>query len=161
MGHSAEWGIPALCAADWLQVLMVEDFDPEDVFPGMLSESDRVQVEDQLHHGILLLEDVHHVSLEIISQISGRPWWVALRLIQSARAAWDALGGDIVRKADAATLSLAGWLDILFLVLVRAIDDDKRDMFLLKLQAVPPGWEEDDPEELQMSTDAFLAMAGE
>jgi hypothetical protein len=161
MGHSAEWVIPAMCAADWLQVLMAEDLDPEDVFPGLLSEPDRVEVEDQLHHGVLLLTEVHHTALEVISQVSGRPWWVALRLIQGGRAAWDAIGGDLVRKADASILSLAGWLDVLFLVLVRAIDDDKRDMFLLKLQAVPLGWEEDNPEELEMSTDAFLAMAGE
>lgn len=152
--------IPAMPAADWLVVLMVNDFDPEAVFPGLLSAPDQLQVEDHLHHGILTLEEVHHVSMEIISMVSGRPWWVSLRLIHAAAASWDALGGDLVRKADAAALSLSAWLDVLFLLIVRSIDDANRTMFLLKLEMAPTGWGPE-PEELEMSGDAFLAMAGE
>lgn len=155
-----EYTIPALPAADWLPVLMTDDFDPEAVFPGLLIESDQALVEDHLHHGILALEDVHHVSLEIVSTVAGRPWWVALRLIHAAVRSWDALGGDLVRKADASVLSLSAWLDVLFLLVVRGIDDANRTMFLLKLEMTPAGWGPA-PEELEMSQDAFLALAGE
>lgn len=151
--------IPAQSAADWLKVLMVEDIDVDAIFPGMLVSKDRAAVESVLHQGILTLEDVQEVTLEIISTVCGRPWWVALRLIWGARVSWDALGGEMARH-DAARLSIAGWLDALFLVMLRSLDDAKRTMFLMKLEMPPPGWGPD-PEELEMSGNAFLAMAGE
>lgn len=152
--------IPAMCAADWLHVLMSDSFITDDVFPGMLGEEDRQYVEGLLHHGNLALDDSRELGLEIVSQVSGRPWWVALRLISVARSSWDALGGDMVKKADASTVSLAAWLDALFLLMVRAIEDSKRTMFLMKLEMAPEGWGPK-PEELEISGDAFLAMAGE
>jgi hypothetical protein len=151
--------IPAMSAADWLAVLMVDDISIDDIFPGMLTSVDRTAVEVVLHQGILTLEDVQEVSLEIISRVCGRPWWVALRLIWGARVSWDALGGEMVRY-DADRLSIAGWLDALFLVMLRGLEDNKRSMFLMKLEMPPPGWGPD-PEELEMSGNAFLAMAGE
>lgn len=152
--------IPAMCAADWLHVLMSDTFIADDVFPGMLGEEDRQYVEGLLHHGNLALEDSQGLGLEIVSQVSGRPWWVALRLITVARHSWDALGGDMAEKVDASTVSLAAWLDALFLLMVRAIEDSKRTMFLMKLELAPEGWGPK-PEELEISGDAFLAMAGE
>jgi hypothetical protein len=154
-----ELEIPAMCAADWLQVLMVEGLDSDDVFPGLLDHDSRTFIEDQMHDGVLEFEEVQRLALEIISTVSGRPWWVSLRLIEVARVSWDALGGDMA-KLDATRIPLAGWLDYLFLLVVRTIDDAKRTMFLLKLEIVPAGWA-DAPAELEMSTDAFLAMASE
>lgn len=156
-----EYTIPAMPAADWLRVLMVDDISIDDVFPGMLEPVDRAQVEEALHAGILTLADIQEVSLEIVSKVSGRPWWVAMRLIQCARISWDALGGEMVRKVDGSTLSLGAWLDGLFLVILRAMEESKRNMFLMKLEMPPPGWGSAVQEELEMSTDAFLAMASE
>lgn len=155
----ASYTIPAQSAADWLAVLMVEEMGIDDIFPGMLISTDRAAVEVVLHQGILTLEDVQEVSLEIISTVCGRPWWVALRLIWGARVSWDALGGEMARH-DASRLSIAGWLDALFLVMLRSLDDSKRNMFLMKLEMAPPGWGPE-PEDLEMSSNAFLAMAGE
>lgn len=130
----------------------------DDVFPGMLEEDDCNQVEKLLHSGELDIRDVQEAALEVITTVSGRPWWVALRLIQVAREYWDALGGDMAAvRSDA---SIAAWLDILFTLIVRNIDDSKRTMFLMKLEMAPEGWG-DNPEELEMSSDAFMAMAGE
>ena len=148
--------IPALCAADWLQVLMNPDLHPDDVFPGMLVEADRAYVEDQLHSGELELLDSQQLAMEIISMAGGRPWWVTMRMIAVARVSWDALGGDM-SKLDPEIRPLAAWLDHLFILLVRNIDDAKRNMFLMKLEIAPEGWGAN-PEELEMSTDAFLAM---
>lgn len=155
-----ELAIPAMCAADWLQVLMDPQLQPDDVFPGLLEAADRSHVEDQLHSGLLELRDSQELAMEIISTVSGRPWWVSLRLIWTAVSSWDALGGDMVTKANAATLSLAAWLDVLFLHIVQNIDDDKRTMFLLKLEIIPEGWGPPAEEQMEMSQDAFLAMAG-
>lgn len=154
-----EWEleIPAMCAADWLGVLMVDDLDPDDVFPGLLDEDSSRFIEDQLHAGVLDFPDVQRAALDVISIVAGRPWWVAMRLIEVAKQSWDALGGDMA-KIDAASRPLGAWLDALFILIVRNIDDQKRTMFLMKLEMAPPGWGPK-PEELEMSTDAFLDMA--
>lgn len=153
-----EYTIPALCAADWLEVLMEPTLTPEHVFPGMLDLDEQRQVDEVLHSGQMDLEEFYNLGLEAIGEISGRPWWVALRLIYVAQQSWDALGGEMAEKADAGRLSLSAWLDILFLLVVRNIDDAKRTMFLMKLELAPEGWGPD-PEELEMSADAFLALA--
>lgn len=143
-------------AADWLQLLM-SDVRPDDVFPGLLEEDDREFVEQQLHAGLLEYDDVQRLAMDIISTVCARPWWVAMRLIAVAKQSWDALGGDMA-KIDPERRPLAAWLDYLFLLLVRNIDDKKRTMFLLKLEAVPEGWGEE-AKEPEMSADAFLALA--
>lgn len=147
--------IPAMYAADWLQLLMT-DLHPDDVFPGLLGEGDRAYVEDCLHAGDVEYEDVQRLALDIISTVSARPWWVAMRLIAVAQQSWDALGGDMT-VIDPERRPLAAWLDYLFLLIVRNIDDKKRTMFLLKLEVIPEGRGEP-TKEVEMSADAFLAL---
>lgn len=149
--------IPAMCAADWLQILMDPELQPDDIMPGLLNDSDNSFVEDLLHSGALSWEESQLLALEIVGQVAGRPWWVALRLIGTMRASWDALGGDMVMKADASRLTLSGWLDAAFLLIVRAIEDSKRTMWLMKLE-MPPAGHESEAKEPEMSTDAFLAL---
>jgi hypothetical protein len=155
-----ELTIPAMCAADWLSVLMNPEMTADDVFPGLLDEEEHQFVEEALHSGVLDWEETQELGLEIISQVCGRPWWVALRLITTARGSWDALGGDMGEKVDAATASVAKWLDVFFLMVVRNIDESKRNMFLLKLEIAPEGWGDNPEETVEMSADAFMAMAG-
>lgn len=146
-------------AVDWLSILMAESFGPEDIFPGLLPDEDRLQVEDLLHTQALAVRDMWDLSLDILTEVSGRPWYVALRLVLVAKASWDALGGDLAAiRSDA---SLGAWLDILFTLIVRNIEDSKRNMFLLKLELAPEGWGDKQQEAMEMSPDAFLAMAGD
>lgn len=150
--------IPAMPAVEWLSVMMRDDFGCEDIFPGMLDLEQRLEVERLLHAGELEVERLWELGLEVLTQVSGRQWYVALRLTQVARESWDALGGDLAAvRSDA---SLAAWLDILFSMVVRNIDDSKRNMFLMKLEIAPEGWGTATEESMEMSADAFLAMAG-
>lgn len=155
-----ELEIPALPASAWLAVLMVGELELEDIVPGLLYPDDAELVEDALHAGRLNLEQLYELSLEVLAQVSGRAWWVALRLVELARTSWDNLAMEMVR-ADAAKLSLSGWLDILFVVILRAIEDSQRQMFLLKLEQPPPTALVNGPpqEEPNMSAEEFLAMA--
>lgn len=156
----ADLTIPALHAADWLQVLMDPKLTTDDVVPGMLDAVGGEYVEEALHAGALDWIDLQDLSLEIISTVSARPWWVAMRLICLARDNWDAVGGELALKCNPDQITLGAWLDAAFLLILRAIEDDKRTMFLMKLEMPPPGWEPEE-EELEMSPDAFMAMAGE
>lgn len=153
-----EYTIPAMCAADWLSLLMDPGLTAEQVFPGLLESAEQLELEDLLHAGKVDLEEFLNLGLEVISIASGRKWWVALRLVAVAQGSWEALGGDMMVKADPTKLSLAGWLDVLFTLIVRNIEDSKRTMFLMKLETVPEGWG-DEPEEMEMSASAFMALA--
>ena len=158
--NGEELEIPALCAADWLAILMNEDLDLEDVLPGLLGDEDDEILEELLLEGLLTVDDKDQLSLEVISTVAGRPWWVALRLIGAASHSWDALGAEMVRKADASRLSLSAWLDVLFHTTLLATDEDKRTMFQLKLEVPPEGYGPK-PEELTIGTDTFMSMAGD
>lgn len=146
-----DFEVPALVAADWLAILMVETFDPDDIITEILPDS-----EDLLYQGDISLEDLYEVCNDIISMVSGRPWWVALRLIGLARASWEVLGAELILKhVDANVLSLSAWLDALLVVTIRAIDPKDVTMFTMRLEAVP---ETEEEPELEMSAGAFLAM---
>lgn len=154
-GHMME--IPPLVAADWLQVLMVgESLSLDDVFPGMLDPDDREIIEDALFNGYLELEAMYEMSLEAISLTAGRPWWIALRLIELARTNWDVLGAELVLKGiDANQLSLSAWLDAVMLTTLRNMEQSKITMFLMQLEQAPKTVEQ---EEATMDRNQFFAM---
>jgi len=156
-----EWTleIPALPASQWLAVLMVGELELEDILPGLLSAEDADEIEEALYSGLLTLEQLSMLALDVVSQVSGRAWWVALRLVELARIHWDNLAAEMTR-VDASRLSLSGWLDVLFVALLRAMEEGGRQMFLLKLEQPPPEvLDKVTPEDPGMSSAAFLAMA--
>lgn len=155
-----DFEIPALPAADWLLALMPVGIYLDDILPGLLDPADGEAVEDLLHEGVLDWNELADIALEVVGHVSGRPWWVALRLIVTARDNWEAFGGELAMKCDAATMSLGAWLDVVFLLILRGLEDSKRTLFLMKLELPPPGYGSK-PEEIEMSSDAFMALARE
>lgn len=154
-----EYEIPALPAADWLSVLMVEQLHLDDVFPGLLPEDQVQGVEEVLATTDPDVDEFLQFSLDIVETISGRRWWVALRLIELARLSWDVIGGEMALKGvDPDRVSLSCWLDQLLLVALRNMEPKDITMFTMKLESPPPG--EDKVEEIVMSRDAFLALGG-
>lgn len=157
-GHDLE--IPAMTAAEWLTVLMVESLELDDIFPGLLGEDDIDLVEELIISGVLGLGEFHELVLSIIEVASARPWWVTLRLIEAARGSWDILGGEMgLRGVDATRLSLSAWLDILLLTIIRSMEQKDVQMFTLKLEAPPPQAQQDAEQSMEMPAAAFLAMA--
>ena len=151
--------VPALPAADWLAILMASELELDDLFPGLLAASDQELVEEALLDGVISLDDCYQMVLDIISTVSGRPWWVAMRLIYVARDSWQVLGAELLLKGvDAQKLSLSGWLDVLLLTVMRNIDKDEATMFTLRLEQ-PPADIEVETKEPEMSASAFMSMA--
>lgn len=151
--------MPPLPAAEWLQVLLADDMDLADIFPGWLSEEEQELINDALFDGVVDMDQLYETCLELVTTVSGRPWWVALRLVSTARASWQVLGAEMLLKGvDASVLSLSGWLDVLLLLVMRNIDPKEAMMFTLKLEQPPPGVETKAPEP-EMSASAFLSMA--
>jgi hypothetical protein len=150
---------PAQPAVYWLGVLLDPDPDFWDLFPGCLEEADQDLVNEALLEGSLEIESLDAVCLELITTIGARPWWVTIRLIEIARSNWQVLGAEmLLRGVDAAVISLAGWLDVLLLLIMRQIDPKEATMFTMKLEQVPPGLEAEQPEP-EISQAAFMSMA--
>lgn len=149
-----------MTAAEWLTVLMVENLELDDIFPGLLDEDGVEVVEDLIIDGTLDLEEFQELVLSVIEVASARPWWVTLRLVEAARGSWDILGGEMgLRGVDPTRLSLSAWLDVLLLIIIRSMDQKDVQMFTLKLEAPPPQAQQDAEQSMEMPAAAFLAMA--
>jgi hypothetical protein len=151
--------IPALSAADWLTVLMTEDLDLGEIFPGLLNDHDSDLVEELILAGDLDYE-YEDIILSIIETVSARPWWVTMRLIELARTSWDVLGAELgLRGVNPTQISLSSWLDILLLVAIRSMDEKDVQMFCLRLEAPPPHVQVDESE-MEIPASQFMSMAG-
>ncbi len=151
--------IPALPAADWLAALMKAEPDPDSVFPGLLPSEEEEAVEDLLYSGRLTLAQADQIFLDVVTTVSARPWWVALRLIEVARNQWAIVGAELLlRGVDASKVSLSGWLDAALLTIMRSITPESSTMFTLQLEAPPPSETAAAQGQLEMDAAQFLAM---
>jgi hypothetical protein len=146
---------PALPAVDWLSVLMADELDLEHVVLELCPGGYALLFEEDLD-----LDGLYQVLLDVIEQVSGRKWWIALRFIGVIRANWNVLGAEMFyRHIDPTALSLSGWLDAMLVLTIKAMDPKDVAMFTSRLEDPPPG-EEVAPEEMEMSAEQFLSMAG-
>jgi len=142
--------IPALPAVDWLAVLMQPELNLDEFIEEFIPEADELLDED------LVIEELYEFCLDVISSVSGRPWWTAMRLIGVAREHWHILGPEMM-KYDITSLALSGWLDALLVTVLYSMDPKDTAMFSLRLETPPPEVETK-PEELEMSADTFLSL---
>jgi hypothetical protein len=155
-----ELEIPALPATDWLTVLMTDPVQLDDIFPGLLGEEWVDWVEDQLLSGALDADDYQDTVLSIIETVSARKWWITLRLVDLAKSSWDVIGPEMMlRGVDASRISLSAWLDVVLITTLKNMEPKDTQMFTSRLEAAPPG--EAEPEEMEMSQSAFLALGSE
>lgn len=151
--------VPAMCAAEWLELLMLDTPDLEgliELVPGL---------DDAMFTGDVSITTVYDVLPEVIGAACGRDWWVGLRLISVAREHWDVLGGQmIIKGVDPTLISLSAWLDAFLLILLRSMEDSEANKFLMRLESRPPearreGQPAARPDEFEMSASQFMSMA--
>lgn len=151
--------IPALPAADWLAVLARQPVDLEDVFPGLAPGGFEL-VDELLYTDLLDVESLQRLILEIISTVTGRPWWIAMRLISNSVHNWGIVGSKLILAGvDAGHVSLSAWLDAAFMIIVEGTPEDKLTMFYSQLEFPPPGFEPQ--EEIATDRQAFLDAMSE
>ena len=151
--------VPALPAADWLDLLM-GDLELFLVFPGLCASEDQNYVEDCLYQGMISVSDIEDATLALIETVSGRPWWVALRLIAICEQKWGVIGTDMIRAGlDFERISLAAWLDVAWVTLFKHLAEDKWTMAASQIEAPPPQALQREPiETMEMSVDAFTSL---
>jgi hypothetical protein len=150
--------VPAVPAAPWLSILMADEIELEDILPGLLEPLQAEQIEDALLNGSLSLVVLHETVLDILSTVCGRTWYVAIKIISTAKASWNVIGGEFVRRnIDASAISIAAWLDAAYHLLLQAMSTNDANIFNAKLQVPPPGFEMEE-EEPTLSAESFMSM---
>src|SRR5687767_10793104 len=92
------WLIPALDASVWLEVLLDEDLDPEALFPGLCGPEVIVEVNDLIILNEITMEQMQETIFDVIEAVSGRKWWITLRLCRTLRVNWDRVGGEMASR---------------------------------------------------------------
>lgn len=149
-----EYEIPAMSAVGWLAYLL----QPRPDLDGMIMDF-FPDLDELLIAGYIDLEEVYETLLEIISTVTARPWWVTLRLVSVVYQSWQVLGPIMLKAVDASQMSIAGWLDVLTVEVLNAMDPKDTTMFTSKLELPPPSERPEEPmEEMEMDRSAFLSM---
>lgn len=134
---------------------MAENLDQDQILLELCPQGYELLLDEELDP-----EELTRALLDVIEQVSGRKWWIALRLIWVVRANWNVLGAEMFyRHIDPTALSLSAWLDVMLVLTIKAMEPKDVSMFTSKLELPPPG-ETIAEEEMVMSADQFLSMAG-
>jgi len=141
----------------------MEDIDLEMIFPGLLEGEDQELVNDLLLDGEFQVTDLERRALEIVSEVSGRPWWVALRMIQLAEMRWSILGAKLIWAGiNPTAIPLGAWLDALWVAIFESLSKDQWTMLASLIEAIPASEMPEDPlESLEMSSEAFAQFMRE
>lgn len=154
--------VPALNAAGWLE-LLIGDLDLELIFPGLLEEDDQDFVNEMLLTGDLGVGDLERRALDVIAEASGRPWWVAIRMVQLAQHNWSMLGGRLARSGvNPSQVPFGAWLDALWVTMFENLAQEKWTELVSAIEAVPPSeMPEDLMESMEMDTGMFSQFMNE
>lgn len=145
-----EFTIPPQPASAWLVALLSDE--PLPVVPGMLSPADRATVDDLLAVGTLSLTEVTDAERDALEAAGGWRWWEVLRLVHSAGAEWQFVGGELTRSGvDLDRVPFGAVLNAIYVMVVRSLDKQQRTTFDFQLKQPPMG----------LSEDEYEAMAGE
>lgn len=108
----------------------------------LADDEDRERIADLLLAGDLARGDVRAESLRILSEVSGRKWWEAGRLIATS-ATPEVLGRLVLAGADPWTRSLGEWCAAVYALCVKGQDEKGRVKFDFQLTMPPRGYEDE------------------
>lgn len=153
------WTVPAITARDWLEILWADQFDPDEIFPGLVNQP---ELDDQIVEGLLDgsqdPDELFDIAMEILEEASGFHWWFAIKLAACMKVSWSRIGGHLVLAGvDPGRLSLGSWLSAC-LALISEHTAPKGFAQLLHEFNTPPEGYGPSPEDLmEMDESAFLA----
>jgi hypothetical protein len=129
--------------------------DPESVFDSifleLLPEPMDLLFDEEL--------DLVELGRSVISEVCGRPWYIAIRLIYLVRDNWNVLGADMLRRGIRPTdYSISGWLDVALLTFLHHVKQEERTLLMSQLEMPPADEVEQVQGELEMTHDQFLSL---
>lgn len=106
-------------AAGWLELLLADPVDWEGLFPGLAGPQAVFEVNQAVLAGEADDEDVKQAILDLLEAVSGRAWWITLRLCSSVRSNWESLGGELARHGVVPWgVPLGYWLDAAYATMI-------------------------------------------
>lgn len=147
--------VPALTAAQWLNIFMSKSPDMNDLLD-LIPDLDELLITEKID-----IDDVNALTMEMITVASGRDWWITLRLLGVAAMHWDNIGYRMITKIDANQASFAAWMLVLQSTLIDTMEPDSVPMFIAQVQMPPPGvaQEEARTQHKELTAREFLAVA--
>lgn len=114
--------VPAMDAAGWLEILLAETVVFEDLFPATAGPSVVLEVNQMMLAGRVRQEELEKAILDLLEAVSGRSWWVTLRLCFALRKNWESVGGELARNGVVPFgVPLSYWLDGAYTTMIQLI----------------------------------------
>lgn len=131
-----EYEIPSLPAADWLEALLA---GWTGVVPGMLHAEDEISILRDQRSGAVKRAEIVAAAKSATEAAAGRRWWEVERLWSTAsdQEFWPAISGQLLARVDLERVSLGGALNVIYVIMVEHMKEDKRHQFDAMLQAPP------------------------
>lgn len=136
-------------------ILLQQPIRVMDIVPGLMEHEDQMIVLEMLAEDGISFKDLEDVGLDVISSVSGRDWWWALRMTNVMSEFWPILFGPIA-MTDLDKVPFAALLDSVYWRCIENMENDKRQLFDLELGALPEGVEVELDEDAEGQ--AFLKM---
>jgi hypothetical protein len=111
--------VPAMDAAGWLELLLADPVDYEGLFPGLAGPDAVYEVNQLILAKDATSDDLEQAILDLVEAVSGRAWWVTLRLCFSIRSNWESVGGEMARSGIYPWgMPLGYWLDAAYATMI-------------------------------------------
>jgi hypothetical protein len=130
-----------LDAAEWLKILLAEDLSLEAIFPGLAGPAVVSEINMLMLEGLISDEDLIDAIKDAIEAVSGRRWWITLRLARTLRNFWERVGGELAAHGVTPFgVSLSYWLDGAYAICFRLIaeTEPKRLTEFTQMLVSPP-----------------------
>jgi hypothetical protein len=154
-----EYEVPELPAADWLEAILA---GWHGVVPGLLHPEDRISILRDQFAGSVASADILASARTACEAAGGRRWWEIERLVATAtdKDFWPWISGQLLARVDLLRVSFGGALNVMYVIMVENMKEEKRHQFDAMLEAPPASViaEEWDDEEAESD---FLAALGE
>lgn len=133
------WSVPAMSAAEWLELVWMDRLTFYDIFPGLIGDDDGFFT-DAMVDGLIDLDEMFGIAKEIIEAASGLRWWFCLNLSVQAKANWHHLSGSLTREGlDPRTTPYGMWLLAFLSLCLENMKPEKAAMFVTELNTPPKG----------------------
>lgn len=130
------WKLKAASADQWVRAVLMPEM--AGVFPGMLRGSQALDFFDLWDQFPNMPRRCLNVSMVALARASGREWFWAYNMIETAAQSWPHVNGLLVRegvRADAE--SLHNWLDACYTLILERKNEEDRVAFENSLTRVP------------------------
>jgi hypothetical protein len=106
-------------AAGWLELLLANPVDYEGLFPGLAGPQVVYEVNQKMINGLATEDDLGQAILDLVEAVSGRSWWITMRLCFSVRSNWESIGGEMARNGvHPWGMPLGYWLDAAYSTMI-------------------------------------------